>query len=84
MLSARARCESFHMLFGWFYFDWTILIVLPAMIFSLWAQFKVNSTFQKYSREMTRSGKTAAEAARAMLNANAVLRALGFERERLF
>jgi Zn-dependent membrane protease YugP len=58
------------MLFGWFYFDWTILIVLPAMIFSFWAQFKVNSTFQKYSREMTRSGKTAAEAARAMLYAN--------------
>ena len=67
------------MLFGWFYFDWTILIVLPAMIFSLWAQFKVNSTFQKYSREMTRSGKTAAEAARAMLNANG-LSSVGIKR----
>ena len=58
------------MLFGWFYYDWTILLVLPAMIFSLWAQFKVNSTFQKYSRERTRSGKSAADAARAMLDAN--------------
>ena len=58
------------MFFGWFYYDWTILIVLPAMLFSLWAQFKVNSTFERYSREMTRSGKSAAEAARAMLFAN--------------
>ena len=58
------------MFFGWFYYDWTILIVLPAMLFALWAQFKVNSTFEKYNKEMTRSGKTAAEAARVMLNAN--------------
>jgi len=35
------------MLFGWFYFDWTILIVLPAFFFSLWAQLNVSSTFKK-------------------------------------
>ena len=58
------------MLFGLFYFDWTILIVLPAMIFAFWAQNKVNSTFDKYSRKATHSGLTAAEAARRMLNAN--------------
>ena len=57
------------MFFGLFYYDWTILIVLPAMIFAFWAQIKVNSTFHKYSRETTRSGLTAAEAARRMLNA---------------
>ena len=57
------------MFFGLFYYDWTILIVLPAMIFAFWAQLKVNSTFHKYSRETTRSGLTAAEAARRMLNA---------------
>ena len=67
------------MFFGWFYYDWTILIVLPAMIFSLWAQFKVNSTFERYSREMTRSGKSAAEAARAMLFANG-LTSVGIKR----
>ena len=58
------------MLFGFFYFDWTLLIVLPAMIFAFWAQATVRSTFQKYSAIITRSGKTAAEAARVMLNAN--------------
>ena len=58
------------MFFGWFYYDWTLLIVMPAMLFALWAQFKVKSTFEKYSAIITRSGKTAAEAARVMLNAN--------------
>lgn len=58
------------MLFGFWYFDWTILIVLPAMLFAFWAQIKVNSTFQKYAGVITRSKKTAAEAARAMLVAN--------------
>ena len=58
------------MLFGWFYYDWTILIVLPAFLLTLWAQFRVNSTFQKFSTVKTRGGLTAAEAARRMLNAN--------------
>ena len=58
------------MLFGWFYFDWTILIVLPAMLFAIYAQFKVNSTFERFSKVNTRSGMTAAQAARRMLDAN--------------
>ena len=58
------------MLFGWFYFDWTILIVLPAFFFSLWAQFNVNSTFEKYSRVNTRRGITGAAAARRVLDEN--------------
>ena len=57
-------------MFGFFYFDWTLLIVLPAMIFAICAQFMVKSTFEKYNKVITRSGKTAAEAARVMLNAN--------------
>lgn len=58
------------MLFGWFYFDWTILIVLPAMIFAMVAQFKVKSTFEEYSKTQTRAGETGAQAARRLLNAN--------------
>lgn len=58
------------MLFGWFYFDWTILIVLPAFIFSLWAQFNVNSTFERYSKINVRRGITGADAARRVLDAN--------------
>lgn len=58
------------MLFGWFYYDWTVLIVLPALIFTLWAQIKVNSSFNKYSAVRVRSGLTGERAARIILDAN--------------
>ncbi len=58
------------MLFGWFYFDWTVLIVLPALIISVWAQIKVKSTFDKYSKIPTKRGITGADAARRVLNEN--------------
>ena len=58
------------MLFGLFYFDWTILIVLPAFILSIWAQAKVSSTFNKYSQMYTRKGMTGASAARRILDSN--------------
>ncbi len=58
------------MLFGWFYYDWTVLIVLPALIFTLWAQIKVSSSFNKYSSVRTSGGLTGAEAARRILDAN--------------
>ena len=57
-------------MFGLFYFDWTILIVLPAFIFSVWAQIRVNTTFDKYSKQRTRRGITGADAARRVLNEN--------------
>ncbi len=57
-------------MFGLFRFDWTILIVLPALIISIWAQIKVQSTYKKYSRVFTKRGITGAEAARAILDAN--------------
>ena len=58
------------MLFGWFYFDWTVLIVLPALFFSIWAQMNVKSTFDKYSKIRTKRGYTGADAARRVLNEN--------------
>ncbi len=58
------------MLFGWFYFDWTILIVLPALVISIWAQINVSTTFNKYSQIRTKRGITGADAARRVLDAN--------------
>ena len=58
------------MLFGFFYYDWTILIVLPALIFTIWAQISVNSRFNKYSQVRTSRGLTGAEAARRILDEN--------------
>ena len=58
------------MLFGLFRFDWTILIVLPALFFSIWAQLKVNSTYKKYAVFPTKRGMTGAGAARRILDEN--------------
>ena len=58
------------MLFGLFWGDWTILILIPSMIFSLWAQYKVNSTFKQYAKVSNRHGLTGADAARRVLDAS--------------
>ena len=47
-----------------------ILISLPALLLGLWAQFKVKSAFEKYSRIRTTTGLTGQEIARKMLNAS--------------
>lgn len=49
-----------------------ILLVLPAMLFSLWASARVNSTFKRYSQMRNSRGMTGADAARAVLSANGV------------
>ena len=54
----------------YYYFDPTMLIVLPALILALWAQINVKSTYSKYSRVRTGSGVTGFEAARRILDAN--------------
>lgn len=53
------------------YFDYTyIILVLPAVLFSMWASMRVNSTFNKYSKEHTSRNITGAQAARMVLDAN--------------
>lgn len=47
-----------------------ILIVLPAILFSLAASLKVKSAFKKYSKVRAASGMTGAEVARRILDAN--------------
>lgn len=53
------------------YFDWTYLIlVTPALIFSLWASARVKSSYRKYSQQYSRRGLSGAEAAQRVLRAN--------------
>ncbi len=52
------------------YFDPTYILMIPAIIFSFYAQFKVKSAYSKYSRLPDRSGLTGAEVARRILDAN--------------
>ena len=47
-----------------------ILLVIPPLILSLWAQFKVKSTFNKYSRIRSKNGVTGAQAAQFLLKNN--------------
>lgn len=49
------------------YFDSTVLLIIPGVIFSLWAQFKVKSTYAKYSQIATRSGLTGAQVAQMIM-----------------
>lgn len=49
-----------------------LLLVLPAMLFSLWASARVNGTFKRYSQMRNARGMTGADAARAVLAANGV------------
>lgn len=54
-------------------YDWTyFVLVLPTLLFALWAQARVNSTFNKYSRVRNMRGMTGAQAAQAVLSANGV------------
>ena len=50
------------------YFDGTMILLIPALILSMWAQFKVKSTFAKYSEIRARRGVTATDVARALLD----------------
>ncbi len=52
------------------YWDSTMIILIPAIIFSLVAQGMVKSAFAKYSRERNGRGLTGADAARAILDSN--------------
>lgn len=57
-------------MFPYFYFDWTWIILIPAVILSAWAQANVNGTFKKYSQVYSRFGYTGADAARRILDIN--------------
>lgn len=52
------------------FWDPTYWIIVPAIIFSLIAQIKVSSTFQKYSSVQNKHGNNAYEAARKILDAS--------------
>ena len=52
----------------YYYYDWTMILVIPGLLLGLYAQFKVKSTFDRYSRIRTKSGLTAEAAAQMLLS----------------
>ena len=51
-----------------FFFDPTWALILPALALAIWAQYKVKSTYEKYSQIASRSGMTGEQAARRILD----------------
>lgn len=58
------------MLFPFWFFDPTMLVLIPAIILAIWAQTKVSMTFNKYSRVRSSTSLTGAKLARMLLDAN--------------
>lgn len=54
-------------------FDWTYLyIVLPCLLLSLWASSSVNSTFKRYSKQLSSRGISGRDAAVCVLEAHGI------------
>ena len=53
-----------------FFWDMTMIILIPAVLLSAYAQMKVNSTYQRYSRVPSTSGMTGYDVARYILDKN--------------
>ena len=59
--------------YPYYSFDWTyLLLVLPCIILSLWASTKVNSTFKRYSKQISHRNITGYQAAQQVLMDNGV------------
>ncbi len=52
------------------FYDSSFVILIPAIILSLWAQAKVSSAFKRYSRVRASNGYTGAQIARRLLDNN--------------
>ena len=55
-----------------FFYDWTYILLIPALILSMWAQFRVSSTFSRFSKVRASSGMTATQMAGQLLHAEGV------------
>lgn len=55
-----------------YYLDPTMILVLIGVLISLWAQGRVNSAFNRYSKVRSRTGMTGAEAAMRLLNSQGI------------
>ena len=54
----------------WYYDSYYLILVVPAILISLFAQMKVQSTYKKYAQVLSSRGKTAAEVTREILDKN--------------
>lgn len=57
---------------GFGFFDPTMLLVLPALAFAMWAQWKVQHTYNKYSQVRASNGLTGRQMAQQIMTRNGV------------
>ncbi len=53
-----------------YFYDWTYILVIPGLLLGLWAQFRVQSAFSKYSKIRTSKGVPANQIVKEMLRQN--------------
>jgi len=53
-----------------FFWDSSMILLIPALLFGIWAQWKVKSTFKRYSKIPSNSGMTGYEVAKNLLERN--------------
>ncbi|HNW86763.1 MAG TPA: zinc metallopeptidase [Candidatus Limiplasma sp.] len=51
-----------------FYYDWTLILIIPGLLLGLWAQFKVKAAYAKYRKVGTQRGVTAEQVAKDLLS----------------
>ena len=66
-----------------FFFDSTMILLIPGMALALWAQYRVKHTFSKFSEVPSRQGMTGAQVARAILDQNRLDVTVGPDRRQL-
>ena len=54
------------------FFDPTMVLLIPAMIFAMWAQWKVQHTYQEFSRVRAANGLTGSQMAKAIMDRNGI------------
>ncbi|MCX5749390.1 MAG: zinc metallopeptidase [Candidatus Saganbacteria bacterium] len=52
------------------FFDWTFILLIPAMLLAVYARFKVSSTYEKFSKVKTSAGIPGSQLARNLLDRN--------------
>ena len=53
-----------------FYWGPSMVLLIPAILLSIYAQYKISSSYKRYSKIRSQSGLTGAQTARAILNSN--------------
>ncbi len=59
-------------MFPFMFFDPTMILVLPALFFAMWAQWKVQRTYQKYAQVRAANGLTGRQMAEAIMRRNGI------------